>query len=246
MNLTTKIAMFRARTRLEGTETTVKSLKPDDVGKSRPNIVGRVQVGKHVFQVALSPNGLISVNLVKGSKRTAPSNTLATKAFKEAWKKSQYYGVYKDYARFEGTESDDEVQGLTEKVGTELIQRALRGLGSGAGEVQVAKALQQSGVTKEDAFLAIKAAKILLGDMMKEGRPDQLSQPLPPLHRWPVHIEKKGKVSYTLKDLKVVETAEPPGSGLYEYELFFKGNLAGKFNNQREVIARAQALRVKG
>lgn len=132
---------------------------------------------------------------------------------------------------------------VTEKVGTDLIQRALRGLGAGASEIKVAKALQKSGVPKEDSFLAIKAAKILMGDMMKGESKD--SKPLPPLHKWPVKIEGKGKVSYTLEKFKVSEVAEPPGSGLYEYELFVGGKSAGKFNNQREVVSRAQSLRGK-
>lgn len=132
---------------------------------------------------------------------------------------------------------------MTEKVGTDLIQRALRGLGSGASELQVAKELQKSGISKEESFLAIKAAKILMGDMMKSEGSD--SKPLPPLHKWPVKIEGKGKVSYTLEKFKVVEVAEPPGSGLYEYELFVGGKSAGKFNNQREVVSKAQALRGK-
>jgi hypothetical protein len=132
---------------------------------------------------------------------------------------------------------------ITEKVGTKLIQRALRGLGSGASEVQVAKELQKSGVSKEEAFLAIKAAKILVGDVMKGESKD--TKPLPPLHKWPVKIVGKGKVEYTLGNFKVTEVGEPPGSGLYIYELFAGGKSAGKFNNQREVVSRAQALRGK-
>jgi hypothetical protein len=135
-------------------------------------------------------------------------------------------------------ESQDDIQ---EKVGTALIQRALRGLGAGASENKVAKTLQKSGVSKEDAFLAIQAAKILLHDMMKEDRVEESNTPLPPLHKWPVKIEK-GKSVYSLKDFKVTEKGEPPGSGLYEYELFYKGKSAGKFVSQREVVAKAQSL----
>lgn len=68
------------------------------------------------------------------------------------------------------------------------------------------------------------------------------TKPLPPLYKWPIKVAK-GKTTYTLKDCKVIEVAEPPGSGLYEYELFYKGKSVGKFNSQREVISRAQALR---
>jgi len=84
----------------------------------------------------------------------------------------------------------------------------------------------------------------LMGDMMrgesKEGKGGHV-QPLPPLHKLPLKVEK-GKTTYTMKNCKVVEKAEPPGSGLYEYELFVKGKSSGKFNSQREVVSRAQAL----
>jgi len=132
---------------------------------------------------------------------------------------------------------------ITEKVGTKLIQRAATGLGAGASDLEVAKSLQKSGVSKEDAFLAIKAAKILVGDMMKGESKD--TKPLPPLHKWPVKIVGKGQVEYTLGSFKVTEKGEPPGSGLYIYELFSGGKSAGKFNNQREVVSKAQALRGK-
>jgi hypothetical protein len=138
---------------------------------------------------------------------------------------------------------DADKSAITEKVGTKLIQRAVRGLGAGASEMQVAKELQKSGVSKEEAFLAIKAAKILIGDVMKGESKD--TKPLPPLHKWPVKIVGKGKVEYTLGTFRVTEVGEPPGSGLYIYELFSDGKSAGKFNNQREVVSKAQALRGK-
>jgi len=210
----------------------------------------------------------------------------------------------------EDVEDEDSASGIEEKVGTDLIQRALRALGAGASEKDVAKSLHKSGVRKEDAFLAIKAAKILMKDMMREGKVEgkptvyhkrngwfiyfrkvggdkdyywdgrnwqigdfrkakrydskaeankaleaalkeaegigltEASKPLPPLHKWPVKIVKGG-VFYQLHNFKVTEKGEPPGSGLYEYELFYKTKSAGKFNNQREVVAKAEALRGK-
>ena len=69
-------------------------------------------------------------------------------------------------------------------------------------------------------------------------------KPLPPLHKWPVSIEKK-KTIYQMQGFKVIETPDPPGSGIYVYELFVKGEPAGKFRGQREVLAKAQAMQGK-
>lgn len=57
---------------------------------------------------------------------------------------------------------------LDEKADVALIQRALRALGAGASEKQVARELVKSGIAKEDVFLAIKAAGILLKDLETE------------------------------------------------------------------------------
>jgi hypothetical protein len=53
---------------------------------------------------------------------------------------------------------------LFERVDEKLIDRARAILGMGVSERDAAKTLQKSGVSRQDAFLAIKAAKL----MMKE------------------------------------------------------------------------------
>jgi len=84
----------------EAVTATVKNLKPDNFSVSKPNIVARVQAGKHLWQISLSPNGLISSKLLKGAVKTSTGTEFAAvKAFKQAWKSSQYYSMYPDYMR---------------------------------------------------------------------------------------------------------------------------------------------------
>jgi len=59
---------------------------------------------------------------------------------------------------------------IFEKVDEKLIARARTILGMGQSEKETAKILQKSGVSRQDAYLAVKAAKLLTNAVAKRSR----------------------------------------------------------------------------
>lgn len=68
--------------------------------------------------------------------------------------------------------------------------------------------------------------------------------PLPPLHKWPTEI-KRDLIIFQWNNLKVIQTPNPPGSGLYKYELRHHGKKIEVFGDSAPLMRLARELDAK-
>jgi hypothetical protein len=86
---------------------------------------------------------------------------------------------------------------IFERVDEKLIQRAAMILGAGGDEKKAAQTLQKSGVSRQDAYLAIKAAKILIkneaiGKRVRRRKPGSGSRKIGRRCPTGMHMKKQG------------------------------------------------------